>query len=244
MLRVASGEDTGIRRSFGGIHQSGFNQESPCIIHRNMLLNDLVKRYVPLLLLVTLLLPLGLPAGCRSSHQQSDPDDLLIGAYYYPWWNTKKWSEQEAYVHYPQLGQYVSRDQAVVEKHISWTKPSGIDFFAVSWWGSRWEYNEESAGWRDRTTTDYFTDSAASEDFKYCLLYESGGRLEKDVSGFRHPSTITDSGKTNEAILFEDFGYFTSSYFNNPCYLRVNGRPVLIISLAWEFRDWTNASQG
>ena len=54
-------------------------------------------------------------------------DDLLVGIYYHPWWNQKKWQEQQEYVNQPTLGRYNNRD--IIDQHVSWASESGIDFW-------------------------------------------------------------------------------------------------------------------
>ncbi|MFC1999134.1 glycoside hydrolase family 99-like domain-containing protein [Chloroflexota bacterium] len=191
-----------------------------------------------ILIVVILLLVM---IGCSNSEAEEPteaPDELLVGTYYYPWWNDRKWQEQDEYPYQPVLGQYDSSDASTVNQHVSWATDHGIDFFAVSWWGPRWEYNNESAGWRDRVIIESLL--PALGDLQMCILYETWGRFKKAEDGFR-PDTVTDSGKTNQEVLLEDFAYFGETYFDQPSYLKVDGRPVVILALCWEFKDWNSA---
>jgi len=163
-------------------------------------------------------------------------DDLLIGIYYHPWWNQKKWQEQQEYVNQPTLGRYNNRD--IIDQHVSWASESGIDFLAVSWWGPDWEYNVESAAWRDRTITDCLL--PAAERLDICILYETCGRLKKDSGAF-YPAKPEGSENSNEEILLRDFEYLCENYFSHPSYLKLEGRPVVFLALSWEFRGWADA---
>jgi len=170
-------------------------------------------------------------------------DDLLVGAYYYPWWNDPKWREQpKGYAQTPSLGQYNSRHVEVIDQHISWATDYGIDFFPMSWWGPRWEYKGENDAWRDRATEDFFdvSDQRTPVDLSLCILYETNGRFKKGPDGFR-PDTVRDDGRTNEQVLMQDFNYFVANFFDRPSYLRVNDRPIVFVADADNFRDWDSA---
>ena len=70
-------------------------------------------------------------------------DNVVVGAYYYPWYNPGDpygkyfYDLQErsrlGFESSPLLGPYDSRDGAIINKHIDWATGYGIDFFLVSW---------------------------------------------------------------------------------------------------------------
>ncbi len=208
-----------------------------------------MKRQISLLAAVALLLVVYCVPGCSpfdNNSEMSTGDSLLVGAYYYPWWNTPKWAEQpEGYIYAPSLGWYNSRDAQVISQHISWAVDYGVDFFCISWWGPRWQYKGENDAWRDRAFGDFLkvTDQRAPSDLKLCVLYETNGRLKRDEDGF-HPQTVTDDGRTNEQVLLQDFDYFAANFFDRPSYLRMNDRPVVFIYDSQHFRHWDNSFTG
>lgn len=186
----------------------------------------------------------GLPAAPPSaeSHQPAqEPEksvfsDLMVGAYYYGWWRKPgvpggHWRSggndpggNPEYTNTPVLGEYDSREEEVINRHIAWAKEAGIDFFAVSWWGP----NEAT----DITLKDYYLNARRSYDIKFCIHYESLGRLGGP------PVDLSDPARRQRFL--SDFEYLAETYFNDPRYLRIKGRPVVII---YAVRDYRNADR-
>ena len=154
-------------------------------------------------------------------------DDILIGAFYYPWYSSKPirhWPE--GYKGIPILGEYNSRDPAVISKHIDWATGHGIDFLCVSWWGPR--------SWEDITLRDFILKNPLIDDIQICILYESKGRF------FGKEKMNFDS--YNRIILLDDLRYLSDTYFNNPRYLKIDGRPVVFIYAAKDFEGDVNSA--
>jgi glycoprotein endo-alpha-1,2-mannosidase len=80
----------------------------------------------------------------------------------------------------------------------------------VSWWGPR--------HWRSSTFKDDILSHADAGKLKYALFYESTGRF----GPFDKPSFET---------LVDDFKFMEENYFDNPHYLRIDGKPVVYIYL-------------
>jgi hypothetical protein len=142
----------------------------------------------------------------------------LVGAWYYPWYGTfpggHSWTdtlrERLAPPQPPALGYYNSRSTATIESQIDESHRGNISFWATSWWGP---------GSAEDTTIrrNILTDPRASE-LRYAVMYESTGRL----GTFDNP---------NYSNLIPDFQYLAQHYFNNPNYLRLDGRPVVFMYL-------------
>lgn len=178
-------------------------------------------------------------------HAFRTTSEVLVGAYYYPWWTSRKWAEQaQGYLHTPDLGRYWSGNTAVIDQHIAWSAYCEIDFLAVSWWGPHWEYSRDDCSYRDRVLGRLMDRVEARQplDLSTCILYETSGRL-KDAGGF-HPSTITNDGRSNEQVLKDDLAYFSQNYFGRPSYLKLDGRPVIFVYMADGFIGWDNALAG
>lgn len=154
--------------------------------------------------------------------QESKP---LVGAYYYPWYQKgdptegwAKWSHaMRLHLEHPQLpmvGTYDSRDAEVIGAHIEQSVRGGIDFWSVSWWGP------------DSKTDRIFKDSVLKHPdigkVKYAMLYESTGRFGK-----------FDSPTYDKWI--PDLEYLKKTYFDDPNYLKIDGRPVLFVYLSREY---------
>ncbi len=137
-------------------------------------------------------------------------DSLLVGAYYYPWYGEERHWE-EGYKGTPLLGEYDSRSPVVISRHIDWATGHGIDFFMVSWWGPR--------SYEDETLKSYLLKNPLAGSMRFAILYETG-RL-KGLS-------FAEAKK----VLEEDFDYLNRTYFSDPRYLRIRGKPVVEIYLA------------
>ena len=145
-------------------------------------------------------------------------DNILIGAYYYLWYSeTRHWNE--GYKGSPVLGNYSSRDEQTINTHIDWATGHGIDFFIMSWWGPN--------SWEDLTLKNHFLKASLVSDIRFCIFYETRGRLE--VSAL---DKVNLDNQANRERLVQDFKYLENTYFDNPRYLRIKGRPVVVIYLA------------
>lgn len=139
---------------------------------------------------------------------------LLVGAYYYPWYDrTQQWDQ--GYIEPPALGRYSSRAAATIGQHISWARQFGIDFFAASWAGPQ--------SYTDVTLHDYYLPQAAAAQVPIALLYEVRARFKGDRIDF--------DDAANRALLARDFDTMAQRYFAHPAYLKLGGRPVAFIYL-------------
>jgi probable HAF family extracellular repeat protein len=140
----------------------------------------------------------------------------VVGAYYYPWYGTFSGGHsvnQSLRGHLtpkqpPALGQYSNRNNATIASHIDQSHQGNIDFWAVSWWGP------QSA--EDTTLRTSILAHPRQAELQYAVHYESPGRL----GTFENP---------NFNNLIPDFRYLATNYFQNPSYLKIDGRPVVFM---------------
>ena len=134
--------------------------------------------------------------------------ELLYLSYYYPWYNQGDWSRHDIQ-DTPELGLYGTDDLAIAEQHIEWAIRAGISSWVVSWWGPR------SLG------NDHFEQGMLKADnigqIKFCMLYES-----KKLTGSFEDGTA-------QSKLTSDIRSIRDDYFDHPSYLRLNGRPVVVL---------------
>ncbi len=144
----------------------------------------------------------------------TDRHPITLGVYYYPWYkpasfNTTlrgKLTPQQS----PAVGRYDSRDPQVIASHIDQSRRGNIRFWAVSWWGP----NHDT----DITIRNHILKHPRIGEVDFCIHYEATGRF----GPFDNPHFDT---------LTDDFRYLAKTYFQQDNYLRVDGKPVVIIYL-------------
>jgi hypothetical protein len=171
-------------------------------------------------------LPVFMLAGCGCGPEPSlrgiESAPYRVGAYYYLWYpsNFQKGYLREALVppQRPELGLYDSLDPEVVERHIAWCSRYGIDFLALDFWPGR----------RDsfRAIERGFLQARNIGDIRFCIFFETW------MVAFDPPTgTIRfDTGtiRSMKQSLLE----IARRWFDHPSYLRVDGRPVVVLYLS------------
>ncbi|MGC1404394.1 MAG: glycoside hydrolase family 99-like domain-containing protein [Thermodesulfobacteriota bacterium] len=120
---------------------------------------------------------------------------------------------------WPALGQYDASDLKAVEKHIAWSSQYGVHFWAVSWWPDHPEL--------DRKLHEKILRAKNIDDIKFCIFYETAGLGLADDRITFTPDKIKK--------MVSDFKYLAQNYFSHPSYLKIKGRPVVIIYLTRTF---------
>lgn len=160
---------------------------------------------------------------CGSVRAQQQ--DIIVGTYYYPWYGPGTGGhgfhgtlrDHLVPKQAPGLGHYNSADAEVIAGHIHQSVMANIHFWACSWWGP--------GSYEDRMLRSHILPHASAGKLKYAILYESTGRL----GSFSNP---------DYSELLPDFTYLSTHYFDQPHYLRIDGRPVVFIYLTRVyFRD-------
>jgi hypothetical protein len=142
--------------------------------------------------------------------------DPLVGAYYYPWYGSFSGGHsvnQSLRGHLvppqpPVLGAYSNRNSDTIASHIDQSHRGNIDFWALSWWGPQSAENT--------TIRTSILNHPRRAELRYAIHYESTGRL----GAFANP---------NFNNLIPDFRYLATNYFQDPNYLKIDGRPVVFM---------------
>ncbi|MEM1443846.1 MAG: glycoside hydrolase family 99-like domain-containing protein [Verrucomicrobiota bacterium] len=155
-----------------------------------------------------------------------EAEELSVGAYYYPWYDSdgRHWNqgyEGASAGQKPAAGEYSSRSKEVVRSHVKWTEELGIDHWICSWWGPN--------SWEDVTMRDYVVPTIENleADLKFCLLYESAGLL-----GMNEGEEIELDSRSVQTRFAEHFAYLAQTYFAHEQYLKIDGKPVVYLYLS------------
>ncbi len=177
------------------------------------------KLLLPALLLAALLL--SPPSPVRAW----DGPQYLVGAYYYVWYpdNFRHGYLREKLrpAQAPLLGEYDSRDPEVARQHIAWASRYGIDFFAVDWWPSREQQNA--------VISQGLLQAPNLGDIKFCIFHETWELAFRPTDG-KSPFTKSVTDK-----FIADIKKVARTFFDNPSYLKIQGRPVIILYLTRSF---------
>jgi glycoprotein endo-alpha-1,2-mannosidase len=167
----------------------------------------------------------GAHALCLSSaplfaSAQSSRPDLLVGAHYYVWFPSN--FQEAGYLRaklrpaqQPQLGEYSSAAPATAEQHIAWASRYGVDFFTVDYW--------PGAPLQNARIEDGLLAARNIDQIRFCIFYELFGLGYDVATGF----TVFD-GPAVDRFVF-DMEEIATRFFAHPSYLRVGGRPVVVI---------------
>ena len=144
-----------------------------------------------------------------------------IGVYYYPWWGDGipggHTFDETVRLHLvpdnqpPQIGIDHSRSASAISNHIQQSQLGNISSWIVSWWGPN--------SFEDVTLRNHIVPHPEFGQLKYAIHYESTGRLGE----FANP---------DYSNFVSDFEYIAQNYFDDANYLRINGRPVVVIYLS------------
>jgi glycoprotein endo-alpha-1,2-mannosidase len=173
---------------------------------------------------IVLVLAAGLHS-CGGNGGGGSGGPYLVGAHYYVWYPS---NFAQGYLRSalrpaqtPALGEYSSSDPAVAERHIALAVAHGIDFFSVDWWPTRPAQNAAIDAGLLRASN--------IGQIRFCIFYNSFGLGERPGEGI-----VFDSGTVSRFV--SDVVTIARRYFAHPSYLRIDGRPVLIIYLSREIR--------
>jgi hypothetical protein len=119
--------------------------------------------------------------------------------------------------YYPLIGPYDSADPAVLEYHVLLMKLAGIDGAIVDWYGMD-NYNDYAL---NNTRTLALLNYTRKAGLKFSLCYEDS-TIKQEILGGYIPS--------NNAVVHaqQTMIYAQTNYFDDPSFLRLNGRPLLL----------------
>src|SRR3984957_7062506 len=152
----------------------------------------------------------------------------LVGAYYYLW-NPENFAGGTLRAHLvpPQLpaaSHVNSQSPKTAARDITNARRAGINFFAIDWWPEDPGYSGEDYGGADDAMQSFLKAPNISQ-IRFAMFYETWNL------GF-------DAGRESTPVTFQmelnfdaDMASFPKNSFQNNSYLRIDGRPVVFLSL-------------
>jgi glycoprotein endo-alpha-1,2-mannosidase len=191
-----------------------------------------LRRKLGLVVTLLTLCVLGPPltSNLRSASSNTKRAPLLVGAYYSSW-NPENLAQGNLRAHLvpsqqPPAALVNAANPSVAQRAIKLAKSAGISFFALDWWPLD---GPPSIGQSELSKSDEnvgaFLRARNLGRFKFCMFYET------PALGFE---ADTESIPITPALV-ENFDHdmlsFAGRYFSNRSYLRVDGRPVVVLYL-------------
>jgi glycoprotein endo-alpha-1,2-mannosidase len=171
----------------------------------------------------------GFTATGAAAGSAPKPPHLMVGAYYYSW-NPENLAEGTLRAHLvpsqqPPDALINNANPAVADRSITEAKRAGLSFFALDWW----PLGPSPVPLSVRLKSDYnvgdFLKAPNLGSFKFCMFYETWN-LNFDPT--RETTPVTPAV---EAHFDADMLLFAHTFFANPSYLRIDGRPVVDLYL-------------
>ena len=152
----------------------------------------------------------------------------LVGAHYYVWYPN---NFAQGYLRgvlrpaqTPALGEYDSRRASIAEQHIALAVSHGIDFFTLDWWPNRPAQNA--------AIESGFLRAKNIGAIRFCIFYES-----TDLGDPARGNGIVFDAATKDRFV-SDLMTIARRYFGHPSYLRIDGRPALVLYVTREMRGF------
>jgi len=157
------------------------------------------------------------------------PAELLVGAYYYPWYYKERWT-REPVTNTPKLGWYSSSDRKIAADHVHWAKQADLDFFLISWLSPD--------GREGMNLKDSVLPELEKAQFRFALLYETPLALGLPAGKPIDLAAMLPDGAKAGDRLVEHFDHLAENYLKHKQYLRFKGKAVVMVYLV---RDMVNA---
>ncbi|MFB6147212.1 MAG: hypothetical protein ABEJ08_05940 [Halobacteriaceae archaeon] len=151
--------------------------------------------------------------------------DLLVGAYYYPWYTAdgNHWRRgYGAFGSEPVLGQYDSGNRGVIRVHLDWAAAAGIDWFDVAWRRPGTYVHDRIAVLADVLSG---TDGSVRFSLNYPYFRLSGP--DERLVDFDDPAVVDR--------FVADIAGMADRFFDHDDYLHLDGRPVVSL---WNARTY------
>ncbi|MDI6860912.1 MAG: endo-1,3-alpha-glucanase family glycosylhydrolase [Caldisericia bacterium] len=152
------------------------------------------------------------------SHTQiviNRPTKKMILSFYYPWYHEYDWSSPM--LRDRPLKLYSSNDPKAILRQITQAQQAGIDGFISSWWGPK-HYEDQNL--------EILLNLAHKKNFSISIYFE----------------TLTETGPRDEEEIYQMLKYIIDKYGDHPAFLKIDGKPVIVIWASQEvpLKTWEN----
>lgn len=130
----------------------------------------------------------------------------------------------------PYLGfTYDNASSSVIRQQIDWAAEYGVDAFSIEWTTPR-----GISGSLEETLDDRFLKAPNLNRIRWCIFYDLVLRLDQTPGLNVDLSKGMDFDNPDVYNTFvSDFDHFAKKYFDEPEYLKIDGRPVVYIWGTW-----------
>ena len=129
---------------------------------------------------------------------------------------------------YPLTGPYASSDPDIIEYQLLLMKYSGIDGILIEWYGST-DWNDYK---KNRVNTEAIIKALDKVGLQFAIVYE-----DQTI-----PVVVKNDPSVDRISAAQaDMLYLEQNYFNNPAYIEIDGKPLLLVFGPSEFHqptDW------
>ncbi len=133
---------------------------------------------------------------------QRIPNQKMLWAFYYPWYHPSDWSSPRLKDH--PITPYSSSSSEAIARQIEQAQGAGIDGFISSWWGPG-TYTDKNL--------KILLEIAEQKKFNVTIYFET----------LHHGTPISDDE------IFNWLAYVISTYRDHPSFMKVDGKPLVVI---------------
>jgi len=134
----------------------------------------------------------------------------------------------------PALGEtYESSDPKVIQQQIDWAWQNGVDAFSLEWTTPR-----GVDGSLETNIDDAFLKAPNLNKIRWCIFYDFILRFMQtpELKSVDFSKGVDFNDKKIYDAFVSDMVHFAKKYYNQPQYLKIDGRPVIYLWSTWSWK--------